>query len=60
MLFENFKSNPFAKAVKCENSGENRFETSLVEGREIAAAAGVSKVILPGGKIILIFLNSVN
>lgn len=53
MLFENYKSNPFAKAVKCETAEKNRFETSLVQGREIAAAAAVSNVILPGGKRIL-------
>jgi hypothetical protein len=48
MLFEKFQSNPFANAVKCESADENKFETSIVPGREIAAAATVSKVILPG------------
>lgn len=48
MLFENFKSNPFA--AKCETAQENHYETSLVPGRQIAAAAAVSNEILPGGK----------
>lgn len=48
MLFEKFQNNPFANAVKCESADENKFETSIVPGREIAAAATVSKVILPG------------
>lgn len=52
MLFEKFQSNPFATAVKCESAEGNQFETSLVEGRQIAAAAAVSNVILPGGKIV--------
>jgi len=47
MLFEKFQSNPFE--AKCESTQENKFETSLVPGREIAAAAAVSNVILPGG-----------
>lgn len=47
MLFEKFQSNPFE--AKCESAQENKFETSLVPGREIAAAAAVSNVILPGG-----------
>lgn len=46
MLFEKFQLNPFA--VKCESSQENRYETSLVPGRDIAAAAAASKEILPG------------
>ena len=51
MLFENFKSNPFTNVAKCENKiTEDNFETSLVEGRSIAAAAAVSNVVLPGGE----------
>lgn len=50
MLFEKFASNPFATPVKCESAENNQFETSLVEGRQIAAAAAVSNVILPGGE----------
>lgn len=49
MLFEKFQNNPFAKPVQCESQGENQFETSIIPGREIAAAAAVSNVILPGG-----------
>jgi solute carrier family 25 phosphate transporter 3 len=41
MLFEKFQNNPFATKVECESK-------SLVEGREIEAAAAVSNVILPG------------
>jgi solute carrier family 25 phosphate transporter 3 len=46
MLFEKFQSNPFE--AKCESTQVNKYETSLVPGREIAAAAAVSNVILPG------------
>lgn len=50
MLFEKFQNNPFS-SVKCESASfENKTETSLVPGREIAAAAAVSNVVLPGGK----------
>lgn len=48
MLFEKFQNNPFVKPVKCESQGENKFETSIIPGREIAAAATASKVILEG------------
>ena len=47
MLFEKFQNNPFAK-VECESNVNNALETSVVPGREIAAAAAVSNVILPG------------
>lgn len=47
MLFEKFQNNPFA--AKCETAESNHYETSLVPGREIAAAATASNVILPGG-----------
>lgn len=57
MLFEKFENNPFATPVKCEKAENNQFETSLVEGRSIAAAAAVSNVILPGGKIINNFMS---
>lgn len=50
MLFEKFANNPFATPVNCESAENNQYETSLVEGRQIAAAAAVSNVILPGGK----------
>lgn len=51
MLFEKFQNNPFASAVKCEAAEyDNELATSIVPGREIAAAAAVSNVILPGGK----------
>lgn len=50
MLFEKFQNNPFAKAVKCESQTDNGFETSVIPGREIAAAATASNVILPGGQ----------
>ncbi|KAL7035294.1 hypothetical protein ACKWTF_008304 [Chironomus riparius] len=46
MIFEKFQSNPFE--AKCESAQINKYETSLVPGREIAAAAAVSNVILPG------------
>lgn len=49
MLFEKFQNNPFAAPVKCEAQGENHFETSIIPGREIAAAATASNVILEGG-----------
>ena len=52
MLFEKFQNNPFAPAVKCESQIgqiDNGFETSIIPGREIAAAAAASNVILPGG-----------
>ena len=49
MIFEKFQSNPFE--AKCESTQVNKYETSLVPGREIAAAAAVSNVILPGGEI---------
>jgi solute carrier family 25 phosphate transporter 3 len=49
MLFEKFQNNPFATPVECESAAiKNKTETSLVHGREIAAAAAVSNVILPG------------
>lgn len=48
MLFEKFQNNPFAASVKCESQAENTYETSIVPGRQIAAAAGRSEVILPG------------
>jgi hypothetical protein len=50
MLFEKFQNNPFASTAQCEKAENNHFETSLIPGREIAAAAAVSNVILPGGK----------
>lgn len=50
MLFEKFQNNPFAKPVKCDSQGETNHEaTSVIPGREIAAAAAVSNVILEGG-----------
>ena len=49
MLFEKFQNNPFAKSVQCDSQGANNLETSVIPGREIAAAAAVSNVILPGG-----------
>lgn len=48
MLFEKFQNNPFASTAQCESAENNHFETSLVPGREIAAAATASNVILPG------------
>jgi hypothetical protein len=49
MLFEKFQNNPFAQSVQCESQAGNGLETSIIPGREIAAAAAVSNVILPGG-----------
>jgi hypothetical protein len=50
MLFEKFQNNPFSTPVQCDSQGENKFETSIIPGREIAAAATASNVILEGGK----------
>lgn len=49
MLFEKFQNNPFASSVQCESQANNGLETSIIPGREIAAAATASNVILPGG-----------
>jgi hypothetical protein len=50
MLFEKFQNNPFASTAQCEPAENNHYETSLIPGRDIAAAAAVSNVILPGGE----------
>lgn len=55
MLFDSFKKNPFASQVKCESADESNYQTSIIPGREIAAAATASNVILEGGKYILFF-----
>jgi hypothetical protein len=49
MLFEKFQNNPFAAQVNCESANANDYETSIIPGRSIAAAAKPSSVILEGG-----------
>jgi len=51
MLFEKFQNNPFAKVAKCDSTEvvpSSNYATTIIPGREIAAAAAVSNVILPG------------
>jgi hypothetical protein len=57
MLFDSFKKNPFVPQANCENTGESNHQTSIIPGREIAAAAAVSNVILEGGIYIFFYIN---
>lgn len=50
---ETARSNPFTTPVSCETSVVAAGNaSSIIPGREIAAAAGVSNVILEGGKFL--------
>lgn len=55
---ETARNNPFTTPVSCESSVVAAGDaSSIIPGRDIAAAAGVSNVILEGGELMTLILK---